>query len=105
MPIKASADLWTLGVILLYSGAIAVLVLMGFLVGWAIGKNRGLAQAPEETRRALLNEQQKRLVAEGRLEAEQRASRRVDAALNALTAQPEATVERQGLRIAKGGRE
>lgn len=102
MPLRASADLWSLGVVLLYSGAIAVLVLVGFVVGWAVGKNRGLAQAPEDTKRALLNEQQKRLVAEGLLAAEQRASRRIDSALNALTAQPEAVVERQGLRVAGG---
>ena len=47
MPIRATADLWSLGVVLLYSGAISVLVLVGFVVGWAVGKNRGLRTAPE----------------------------------------------------------
>lgn len=94
MPIKVSADLWQLLTYSTYGLGWALWGLVMFLLGWATGRNRGLAQAPEETRRALLNEQQKRLVAEGLLDAERRASRRVDAALNALTAQPETMAER-----------
>lgn len=101
MPIKFSADLLQLLTYSLYGLAWAMWGLGMYTVGWAVGKNRGFRQAPEKYKEELADEQQKRLVAEGRLEAEQRASRRIDSALNALTAQPEEAVERQGLKVTR----
>jgi len=90
---RFSADMVQLLTYSIYGAAWALWGLGMFLLGWALGRNNGLARAPEETKRALLDQQQKRLVAEGLLDAERRVSRRLEATLNALTAPGEPTVE------------
>ncbi len=93
MPIKVSADLWQLLTYSLYGVAWAAWGLGMYTLGWAVGKNRGYAQAPDKLKGEWRDEQQKRLVAEGLLAAERRVSGRLEATLNTLTAQGEPTVE------------
>ncbi len=99
MPLKTAAELWSL---LPLAGAGLIFAAFGlgmYLLGWAVGKNRGYAQAPEKYKSEWRDEQQKRLVAEGLLAAERRVSGRLEATLNTLTAQGEPTGEPRLRRV------
>ncbi len=99
IPLKTAAELWSL---LPLAGAGLIFALFGlamYTVGWAVGKNRGYAQAPDKLKGEWRDEQQKRLVAEGLLAAEKRVSGRLEATLNTLTAQPESNTEPRLRRV------
>ena len=81
MPLRATADLWSLGVVLLYSGAISVLVLVGFVVGWCAGVNRGYKRAPEAYKAEVRQARYDRDVWEARAGVAQEAAKRYEVAM------------------------
>ena len=96
MPLSARADLWQLLVLLCYGGGISVFALLGFLAGWAIGKNRGYKTAPEKMQTEVRQARYERDMAAGRLAMAQEAAKRYETAMLELAG---AVGQRPGLAL------
>jgi predicted lipid-binding transport protein (Tim44 family) len=100
MPISVRADLWQLLVLLAYGGGIAVCILVGFVVGWAVGMNRGYKTAPEAYKAEVRQARYDRDVWEARAGLAQEVAKKYETAMLELAG---AVGQRPQLR-AVGGR-